>query len=870
MSELLVWWLVAEAVGLAAFPLVFVFFRGLPDRGFAFSKVFGLLVLGYAFWMGGVTGLLPTDRGAVALLLLVIAAVSWLVASGRREEMRRFIRGGWRYVLVVELMSALVLTSAVFLRSFVPEINSGEKPFELAFLNAAERAESFPPHDPWLAGENISYYYFGYVMIAALTKLAALDTAVTFFLGLSLIAALTWTAAFGLAYNLVLVSTGRGADEPPALALRPALFGLAAAFLMLIVSNFQGVFELMARHGVGSEEFYGLVGIFGLSGPYDCGAAPSDCAEWYPTRHLWWWWATRMGSNFDIQEFPFFSLHFGDLHPHVLVMPMLIALLAVAFQVVHVADAMPHPRRPLRFLLVALLAGGIVFTDAWAAPLTLLLFSAAALISEWRKSRSSSGVLRALAVLAPLAALAFVLYLPYYLELKAQTGGIGLTRVAENSRLPEASLATRPLHFFLFWGVLVWIAMSFVGLYLRRQRGALGHRGLWAGGAAFWALPVAAWGSVIIGTDGPGALWEEIQMRGANLLLLAGLCAAIATTAVASLDSLRRREDDAETFALALVVFSLVMLLGAELYFVKDLFGWRANTVFRFWHQAWILLALAGAFGLHRITVSWQFATWRLGGLPARFLAWWGIGFGVTYTAFVALDPSDTLAFRWWTAAPGLIVAGLSAVALAILATAGGQTRPAAARRLVWLAPTVVLLAASLTYPVLVTFDRTGGFANPQSLNGLDFVRRSEPLEYEAIRWLKDNVSGTPVILEATGADFSAAGRVSSRTGLPTVIGWAGHEIQWRGRPNVAEKDPFTARLERVDRIYNTRDVEEARQLMARYGVTYVFVGNLEREKYGAEGLLKFGSFMQIAFQNAGVTIYGLPEQPLTLGEGDG
>lgn len=870
MTELLVWWVVAQAVGLAVFPLVFAFFRRLPDRGFAFSKVFGLLILSYAFWMGGVTGLLPTGRGAVALLLLAIATVCWLGASGHRDEMRRFIRGGWRYILAVELMFAVVLAAGVYLRSFAPEINSGEKPFEFAFLNAIERAESFPPQDPWLAGERISYYYFGYVMIAALTKLAALDTAVTFFLGLSLTAALTWTAAFGLVYNLVLASGGRGLDEPPPLALRPALFGLAAAFLMLIVSNLQGVFELMARHGVGWEGFYGLVGIFGLSGPYDCGTAPADCAQWYPTRHLWWWWASRMGSNFDIQEFPFFSLHFGDLHPHVLVMPMLIVLLGASFQIVHAPETTPFPGRLPRFLLVALLAGGIAFTDAWAVPLTLLLLWAVVLIPERRRSGLGLCVLRAVAVVALLAALAFLLYLPYYLDLEADTGGIGVTRVAENTRVPEASLATRPLHFFLFWGALGWIGMSFVASYLWRRRERLGRRRPLAVGAAFWALPVALWGAVIIGTAGPGALRDEVQARGANLLTLAGLSAAITVTAFASLDSLRRREDDAEAFALALAGFSLVMLLGVELYFVKDLFGWRANTVFRFWHQAWILLAVVGAFGLYRITVSWQFAAWRLGKLPVRYLAGWGIGFGVAYTAFVALDPWDTLAFRWWTAAPGLVVAGVSAVALAVLAAAGGRSRPAVARRLAWLAPTAVLLAAALTYPVLVTFDRTGGFANPQSLNGLDFVRRSEPLEYEAIRWLKDNVSGSPVILEATGGDFSAAARVSSRTGLPTVIGWAGHEIQWRGRPAAAEEDPFTARLDHVDRIYNTRDVDEARRLMARYGVAYVYVGNQEREKYGAEGLLKFGSFMEIVFQNAGVTIYGLPKRPLTLGEGDG
>ncbi|HEU4758880.1 MAG TPA: DUF2298 domain-containing protein, partial [Dehalococcoidia bacterium] len=309
MKEFFFWWLGIEAVGLAALPLTYAFFRRLPDGGFAFAKVVGLLLLGYGVWTGATVGILPNTRTSVVLVLAIVALVSAVIAAGNRRELAARLRSGWRYLAFIEIVFFAALATAVFVRSFAPQIMWGEKPFELAFLNSIHRTHSFPPPDPWLSGHSISYYYFGYVMVSALTKLVALETSATFYLSLSLVAALAAVSTLGLVYNLVAAGR-RGptlAGEGPPFLRRALLAGLAAVFLMLIVGNLAGVFELMARHGVGSRGFYGLVGIFGLQGPYDCHAAPADCQAWYPTRYWWWWWATRMGSEFDIQEFPFFS-----------------------------------------------------------------------------------------------------------------------------------------------------------------------------------------------------------------------------------------------------------------------------------------------------------------------------------------------------------------------------------------------------------------------------------------------------------------------------------------------------------------------------------------------------------------------------------
>ena len=138
------------------------------------------------------------------------------------------------------------------------------------------------------------------------------------------------------------------------------------------------------------------------------------------------------------------------------------------------------------------------------------------------------------------------------------------------------------------------------------------------------------------------------------------------------------------------------------------------------------------------------------------------------------------------------------------------------------------------------------------TLDGTAYLARENPDEYAAIQWLNANVQGSPVILEAPGASFQAqTSRVSGYTGLPTLLGWPGHESQWR--KNFIQAG---TREINIQEIYNSRDEQYVSSLLNKYDISYIYVGPSERSQYAPAGLAKFDIMAIPVFQQGSVTIY--------------
>jgi len=265
------WYLVVQLFGLAVLPLCLRLFRHLPDRGYGVSKPLGLLLAGWAFWLLNIFGWLHNTAGGilVALVLVAIAGIALHLTNQQTNQL------SWHTILLTEAVFALTFIVGCLVRAHMPRIQTagGEKWMEIAFLRAILRSDTFPPNDPWLSGFAISYYYFGYVIVAMLTRLAAVPPSIAFNLGIATLFALTCTGAFSLVYNLI---RNQVLSEKPGFST--ILGGLLGPLLVAVMGNLEGLLESLHARGIGAASFWQWLDIRALD------AAPPAFADgsWVP------------------------------------------------------------------------------------------------------------------------------------------------------------------------------------------------------------------------------------------------------------------------------------------------------------------------------------------------------------------------------------------------------------------------------------------------------------------------------------------------------------------------------------------------------------------------------------------------------------
>jgi YYY domain-containing protein len=369
-----------------------------------------------------------------------------------------------------------------------PTISYAEKFMDHAFLASVMRNPVVPPLDPWFAGGTLNiYYYLGYWMFGCLGIVSGVPS--------------------NIAFNLAL----------------PTIFGLAAINLYaigtLLLEKFRWL-PLLVLFIPNPSFFYQLA----------LGRALNTVL----------WDSTRTISN-TINEYPLFSFIWGDVHAHVISLfnqVFLIFLLLYAYQR---WESLENRAKWIISIFCALSLGSMPLINTWDvliyAPVTLLF--GILIIWRVRKKTNSFSTCWHLMAVPPLAILC---YLPFYLQLKTNTGGISIVHAPSN-----------PLEFLLVNGLFIAIFFAF--------------------------------------------LWRDMVKRPYLLLaaipfILMGYVAA-AIAVIPLIYFLAREHHDLSDI---LACIGLSLLIFCEIFYLKDNMGdtyFRMNTIFKCYLPVWIILGIA-------------------------------------------------------------------------------------------------------------------------------------------------------------------------------------------------------------------------------------------------------------------------------------
>ena len=480
----------------------------------------------------------------------------------------------------------------------------------------------------------------------------------------------------------------------------------------------------------------------------------------------------------EITEFPFFTFLFADLHAHLISIPFTLLVLGISLQITLNNTKQVLWKQLANLSFLGLAVGCLAAINTWDVPVYASVVIGALLIGEIRQT-GGLGILiffRTFGKSAYAMSVSYLLFLPYHLN-----------TVTFFNSIERTTNTTTFLQFFSIHGlfltiVLSWCAYSLYPFIIKFLR-------MWVSPKYFLAKTYSSHPKfllitlvalltityVAVGTLS-GTFGGTIPISVLVIFLLCIACFFIFKKSKSSYSD--------AFFPCLLAIGAFFVAIGVDIWRIEGDID-RMNTVFKFYLQIWIILGIAASYFLYRLLNRTQF-------------------------------------------------------------------RSKAAILFPWIILIILLGSGSLIYTTIGTIDRTQDrFSSSKTLFTLNGYAFTETSIYEdengdidlsadmtAINWIRENIPGSPIILEGITPSYRWGSRVSTHSGLPTVIGWEWHQQQQRWE----HQNEINARMNDVDAIYTTPGFQVARDLLDKYRIKYIFVGEVEKLYYPAIGLEKIYS----------------------------
>ena len=797
LPAILSWNLVFLLMGIAVMPFMQKFFGDWRDGGYGVSKFIGFAVVTLPLWLLASLRIMPfTQSTSLFFFIALLAGSAFFIYKTKF----RISRSKLKWIIIEELIFFTLFMVWVMIRSTNSQAEGTEKMMNIAFMNSIFRSEYFPVADPWYQGATINYYHIGHYMFTFVAKMIGVKISFAYNLALTTIIAFSFTAVFSIIIRLLNSAKAHFA----------VLAGFFGAIWMCFGSNLHYIYVWLQA--------------IAFNKPFE---------YWFPD-------GTRIISN-AIDEFPAYSIVLGDLHGHYLGMPFFIVALAILFAAYKIDI---KSKLKVRFnLVVSIFVWSLFGINSWDFITVNFLFVLLHGYQAFSRYENKVDalivfVMNEAAILLPGA----IFFFPYINNFHPPVGGIGI--VTSRSDI---------LQWMQMWGGFIVITLTFIYT-----------RALAKSSKFFQIMSLMGIGLVVASRDisrikpffidktnesgvnifqrfsdmfqlqASPTFWQSVETSAKIILLIALFVTVvmIATKFIKKKLFYIQGKDEAFVYILSIAVFCL--LIGVEIIFVKDIFYFknpayfRANTMFKFYYHAWIMWSIILGYYMYQIMKTF---------LGARGIGHRIIGALITFVSM-------------------FVFVGSALYIVEAVRDFYPFMKPDSPN----LADQLDARGNAIVTPTQTPVQQTdvakstgiGDLRFYTSIDGNWYIRNLHKGDYGAIEWIRENVKGQPVIVEAVGDAYTYYARYSANTGLINVVGWPSHEWQWRLRMvekrdangkviyketgEVEYDDPAWTEIEDrgkdVDKVYTTQSESELKDVLIKYDVDYVVFGELESEKY--------------------------------------
>ena len=848
--SIFLWYLLVQILSILVFPLHYLSLKNINDKGYGFSKITGIFLFAYINWILVSFNIIKFTQVNLLVLLIILSAVSLFYYYKNKKEYFNFYKQNSKHILFTEIVFLSCYLFFIFIKFYCPDIhnikdhgyNGGGEPMGMAYLSAIYNDVKFPPHDPWLAGFTLNYYYWGQLMLATISKLLGYAPSLTYNFSLALLFALAFVSAWTLVYNL----TGK---------YKYALFG---GSLLALAGNFHTlnfIYENIINSGGNIQRI--LDGIF---------------------RFQFIWDPTRIYPSPVITEVPFFSYLYGDLHAHNIVIPVAVLGLAFLYNLIKreskTSDITSYlgdnkKEKFLNLFFISIILGAMLPMNTWNFPaqliltwfvlLTLVYFVLKNLFKKKVKTaevikKSTPVIIWFFITGILLTAVAYILFLPFHFNFLSPYKAIPKLI----SKMERVSVFVMFKYFSIFFFV-IFVYVLFVlnkGFEVFYKKSGI-SKVKWVDIGKFEKNILKVTDKIFNNRD----LTVKFILT-FTVILLAILIAVfwqptfayLFIMIIIFLFGILKSKDKNEIFSLVLLLISAGIIWGTEIYFMGD---GRMNTVFKFYMVVWTFISIAVPYILFKtIEENKKYFVFKTNEIEGNKKIIIGVVIGLLFI-FYYLQYIDMKNGTGYMQSLYIILILFASLFVFVLKDKIGK--------IIFWSCFIFILIPALLYPFLSAFTKmklcSNNFKQEIRIDGIKYMEKMEKrpgsiydfdkYDYGAIKWINENMETIEPIVEAPGERmYTGLSRISIFTGMPTIVGWAYQVGQQSGRHSEINEANFF-----VNKIYTSTDDEETKNLLKEKNIKYVYLGTIEKNLYPL-AQEKFERIGQPVYQNKGAVLY--------------